>query len=212
MKSLAWNAVSAGVLMLSLVGCVNVKMDRDYPAQRRYFVLEAAGGRMAPQGNGAGVLKLAHVSVAPPYGGKGFVYRIAAQNFETDFYNQFLVAPGSMVAEELLEALRRGSMFHYVLNSGSAAQATHFLEARVEELYGDFRNDGAGNAVLAMSFVISRAPAAAPQVVFQKQYERTVPLQARSADALVQGWNRALEEILDALIADLRMSKQLISP
>jgi hypothetical protein len=39
-----------------------------------------------------------------------------------------------------------------------------------------------------------------------------VPLQARSADALVQGWNRALEEILDALIADLRMSKQLISP
>jgi len=207
MKPLAWKSAGAGVLILSVVGCVNVKMERDYPAQRRYFVLDAADGRIAPQSNGAGVLKLAHVNVSPPYDGKGFVYRIAAQNFETDFYNQFLVAPGSMVADELFEALRRAGLFQYVLNSGSAAQPTHFLEATVEELYGDFRSDSGGNAVLAMSFVMSRPPAATPRAVFQKQYEKTVPLQARSAEALVQGWNRALEEILDALIADLRTSK-----
>ncbi|MGH7927511.1 MAG: ABC-type transport auxiliary lipoprotein family protein, partial [Candidatus Binatia bacterium] len=183
------------LLMLSLWGCVSVNMERDY-LPRRYFVLNATGDSIAPQANGAGVLKLADVRVSSRYDGKGFVYRIAPQNFETDFYNQFLVAPGSMITDELREALRRANLFQYILNSASAAEPTHLLEATVEELYGDFSSDTAGRAVLAVSFVMSREPTTKPQVVFQKQYEKSIPLQARSAEALVQGWNRALEEIL----------------
>jgi uncharacterized lipoprotein YmbA len=205
MKAPRWKPAALGTLMLSLWGCVSVNMERDY-LPRRYFVLNATGESIAPQADGEGVLKLAQVRVSPRYEGKGFVYRIGAQNFETDFYNQFLVAPESLIADELLDALRRANLFQYILEPASAAQATHLLEVTVEELYGDFSKDGAGNAVLMMTFVMSREPAK-PQVVFQKQYAKTIPLQARSPEALVEGWNRALEEILRALIADLRAKK-----
>jgi uncharacterized lipoprotein YmbA len=212
MKTASWNrAVFAAMLILSLWACVNVNIDRNYPA-RRYFVLNANDTGIASQNGSAGVLRLAHVRVSPRYDGKGFVYRLAAQNFETDFYNQFLVAPGSMLTDELSEALRRANLFQYIVNSSSAVEPAYLLEATLDELYGDFSNDTAGSAVLGMTFVMSRLAGNSPQALFQKHYRSTVPLQARSPEALVRGWNRALEEILAALIADLELSSRSHDP
>jgi uncharacterized lipoprotein YmbA len=205
MKTASWNrAVFAAMLILSLWACVNVNIDRNYPA-RRYFVLNANDTGIASQTGSAGVLRLAHVRVSPRYDGKGFVYRLAAQNFETDFYNQFLVAPGSMLTDELSQALRRAKLFQYIVNSSSAVEPTCLLEATVDELYGDFSNDTAGSAVLGMAFVMSRLAANGPEALFQKHYRKVIPLQARSPEALVQGWNRALEEMLSALVIDLKV-------
>jgi uncharacterized lipoprotein YmbA len=203
MKTAVWRrAIFQATVMLSLSACVNVNIDRNYPA-RRYFVLDAGAAGMASQAAAPGVLKLERVRVSPRFDGKGFVYRIAAQNFETDFYNQFLVAPGSMLTDELSEALRRANLFQYVVNSSSALEPTHLLEATVDELYGDFSNETAGSAVLGVSFVMSRVAGNSPRALFQKLYRNVIPLQARSPEALVRGWNRALEEMLASLIADL---------
>ena len=38
----------------------------------------------------------------------------------------------------------------------------------------------------------------------QKRYVKSVPLAARTPEALVKGWNQALEEILSALVTDLK--------
>jgi len=43
--------------------------------------------------------------------------------------------------------------------------------------------------------------------VLQKRYIKSVPVSARSPEALVKGWNDALNEILAALIADLKAVK-----
>jgi cholesterol transport system auxiliary component len=207
MKTASWRrGIVGAMLMFSLSACVSVQLERDYPA-RRYFVLDAAGDSIAPQANNSGVLKLAPVRVSPRYNTKEFVYRIAPQNFETDFYNRFLVAPGSLLSDELRQVLRQASLFRYVVDAASEVEPTHLLEAMVDELYGDFSSDGTGNAVLAMSFALSEDAADNPQVAFQRRYEKAIPLKARSPEALVEGWNRALEEILNALIADLRSAK-----
>jgi hypothetical protein len=39
----------------------------------------------------------------------------------------------------------------------------------------------------------------------QKRYAKSIPLSARSPEALVQGWNQALQEILTDLVADLKV-------
>jgi hypothetical protein len=108
-----------------------------------------------------------------------------------------------MLTDELREVLGKSSVFQVVVNSTSLVESTHLLEATVEELYGDFRGDEAGKAVLEMSFVMRRGGANGP-VIFRKQYEKTIPLQARSPEGLVQGWNRALEEIIALLVSDLK--------
>ena len=207
MKMMVWNRFVLGsILTLSVPACVSVNMERGYPA-RRYFVLDLTATLMAAPGNPSGVLKLHRVRVSPPYDAKGFVYRLGPQVFETDFYHQFLAAPGAMISEELLETLQRSDLFQYVVNSASPVESTHQLEATVDALYGDFTEEGTGKAVVRMSFVMSRDAAQNPEVVFQKNYEKVMPLQKRSPEALVQAWDRGLEEIATALISDLRAAK-----
>ncbi len=41
-------------------------------------------------------------------------------------------------------------------------------------------------------------------MVLQKRYVKSVPLGQKSAEALVKGWDRALQEIIAALAADLK--------
>ena len=43
-----------------------------------------------------------------------------------------------------------------------------------------------------------------PGILMQKRYAKSIPLTGRSPEALVKGWNQALEEILTSLVADLK--------
>jgi uncharacterized lipoprotein YmbA len=203
MKIASWSGLSLGaILVCSLGACVQVNVDPRPTLERRYFALDIDGKGFEAQGNSSGVLKLSPVRVAQPYDSKGFVYRIAPDSLETDFYNQFLAAPGPMLTDELRQVLGQANLFQAVVNSSSLVEPTHLLEGTVDELYGDFSGDDTGKAVLGMSFLMRDAGSDRP-VLLRKQYEKTIPLQARSPEALVQGWNRGLEEILSELVSDL---------
>ncbi|HWO42962.1 MAG TPA: ABC-type transport auxiliary lipoprotein family protein [Candidatus Eisenbacteria bacterium] len=187
-------------------GCVSISLERDR-LERRYFVLDPA---LEPQGaasNGAGVLKIADVRVSPRYDGKGFTYRAADLSYETDYYNQFLIPPGPMLTDEVQQALAQAHIFRYVVNSESQLEATHRLESTVGALYGDFSDKSAPRAVLEMTFLLSRENPERSEVVFQESYRRSVPVEKRTPEALVGGWNRALAEILSSLVKDLRAAR-----
>ncbi len=194
----------AATLVFSLAGCIAVNVEQRPNPARHYFALDVSGKRVVSQGNKVEILKLVPVRVAHRYDSKGFIYRIGSDSFEVDFYNQFLVAPGPMLTDALRQALGQSNLFKAVLNSTSMVEPTQVLESVVDELYGDFSDNDPGEAVLAMSFVVRQNGAAnGSQVILQKGYEKTIVLKARSAEALVQGWNRALEEIIAAFVADL---------
>lgn len=195
-----WLALIAA---FSTGGCVNVSLDRQQ-LERRYFALDVGHDSVPTSSNGAGVLKIANVRVSPRYEGKGFVYRTADMSYETDYYNQFLVPPAAMLTDEIQEALTRANIFRYVVNSESQLEPTHRLEGTVDALYGDFSDKSSAEAVVGASFLLSREVAAGPEIVFQKRYEKKVPLQNRTAEGLVRGWNDALQAILKSLVADLK--------
>jgi uncharacterized lipoprotein YmbA len=194
------------VLICSLGACVQVSIEPRPNPERRYFALDAGAMAAAGETSSKRILKVAPVRVAHRYDSKGFVYRIGADSFETDFYNHFLAAPGPMLTDELRQVLSEANLFQAVLDFTSVIASTHVLEGTIDELYGDFSRDDAGKAVLGISCVM-REGGPDGAIVFRKRYEKTIPLQARSAEALVQGWNRALEEMLSALVSDLRALK-----
>jgi cholesterol transport system auxiliary component len=204
MKKPSCHPYRLGFLMVfSIAGCVSLSFDKQY-AERRYFVLDVNHERVSAGSNSAGVLKVANMRVSPRFDGKGFVYRTAEMNYETDFYNQFLVSPASMFTDEVRQALSQANIFEYVVNPDSQLEPTHRLEGIVEALYGDFSDKGSPQAVLAMSFLLSREAPAGSELFFQKRYRRVVPVQKRTPEALVRGWNEGLEGILTALVAELR--------
>lgn len=185
------------------IGCVSI--EKSYP-DKRYFVLDIALDTSPQNPAETGTLQIASARVSPRYADKNFVYRRSDTRFESDFYNQFLISPGVLVTEELRREFSRSGMFKFVIGSVNALAPTHTLETVVNTLYGDFRDLKAPKAVIEMEFFLTQE-ASPGGIVFHKLYHGTIPLDGRNPEALVQGWNKALEAISGSLITDLKASR-----
>jgi uncharacterized lipoprotein YmbA len=199
-RSLGIVARAAWMAAALLSGCVT--LERDYP-EKRYFVVEL--GESAPRSNPAGnrTLMVSGLRISPRYADKSFVYRTSDSGYEADFYNQFLTSPDVIFSEELRRGLSASSAFRHVVGPSSPLQPNFVLEGSINALYGDFRNLDKPAAVLEIEFFLHHEDGNNPGIVLQRRYVKTVPIAARSPEALVKGWSQALGAILTDLNADL---------
>jgi len=191
-----------GILLFFVCSaCVN--LERDAP-ERHYFVIEVPRGadQTAPSGDNA--LMVSNLRISPRYADRSFVYRTSDAGYESDYYNQFLASPDVMISEELRKGLAASSQFKFVVGPANPLQPNYALEGSINSLYGDFRNAAQPAAVLEMDFFLYRENSNNQGVVLQKRYIKSVPLNAKSPEALVKGWDQALQEIIAALAADLK--------
>lgn len=202
MKSLSLKLWCALLLLSApLSGCVS--LERSYP-DKHYFVLEISRDEKPSGQPRNGVLEVSDLHISPRYEGQSFIYRISETGYESDFYNQFLIAPAALVTEEVLRGLAQAEIFQHVISPSNQLQPTYRLEGTVTALYGDFRNAGASRAVLEMEFFLSKPLPGATEIIIGKRYARSVPLGGRTPEALVKGWNEALDGIVTSLVADLK--------
>ena len=138
---------------------------------------------------------------------KSFVYRRGDLTYESDFYNEFLISPGVMIAEEVNKWLAQSGLFQHVISSSSLIEPTFFLEGVVRALYGDYRGNHSPEAVLEVQFFLVRKVSARPVVVFKKTYRQEAALEETSPAALADGWGRSLEHILSRFEAELKASE-----
>ncbi len=191
-------------LLISAVGCVSV--EKSYP-DKRYYVIEAARGSASGDPKDSGVLLVSSLRVSPRYESRSFVHRRSESSYESDFYNQFLVAPGAQLTEEVRRALGQAQVAQYVVGASSQSEPTHVLEGTVDALYGDFRDLSAPKAVLEMEFFLSKESTTRAEIVTRKRYAKSIAVNGRTPEALVKGWNDGLTEILAALVTDLKATK-----
>jgi cholesterol transport system auxiliary component len=188
------------LLFLVCSSCVN--LERDAP-ERHYFVIEIPHNE-SQTASGENVLMVANLRISPRYADRSFVYRTSDAGYESDYYNQFLASPDVMISEELRKGLASASQFKFVVGPANPLQPNYALEGAINSLYGDFRNAAQPAAVLEMDFFLYRENSNDQGVVLQKRYVKSVPLNAKSPEALVKGWDQALQEIIAALAADLK--------
>jgi len=193
------HAVSLGALVLVATGCLS------RPALvRQAFALENPSLTGVPAKKGEGVLAIRSCDVSPLFEGRAFVYRIGAEAYEVDPYAGFLIPPARALAIPLRASLRGSGIFRDVAEPGSLLQPDRLLEVHVAELYGDFRPLAAPAAVLSMRFLFFRVEKGLPPVVwFERNYSRRMALPENSAGSLIGGWNKALAEIMNEVVADL---------
>jgi cholesterol transport system auxiliary component len=192
-----------GLLALLALCAACVGIERSYP-DKRYFVLEVPAQASPSNPAVNETLQVSSIRVSPRYADRSFVYRTSDSGYESDFYNQFLVAPASLITEEVRKGLIEAQTFKHVISSTSQSQPSYVLEGAVNALYGDFRNADTARAVLEIEFFLSSDMPAKPGVLMQKRYAQSIPLTGRSPEALVRSWNQGLEQILTALAADLK--------
>ena len=158
-----------------------------------------------PHPNGV-VVSLARVRVAPPYSGTEFVYRLGGHRIERDVYAVFAAPPGWMMTTALRGYLRNADFIGDVVEPGGEVPVRATIEVDVNELYADLPDGKQATAVLAMSFRVYRSPTASKpeKEIFRKTYSRSRDIGERDADDIADAWNKALSEIADEFVSDLR--------
>src|SRR5499433_1733184 len=124
-------------LLALCAACVGI--EKSYP-DKRYFVREASANPSSANPAGNETLEVSNIRISPRFADRSFVYRTSETGYESDFYNQFLTWPDTMITEELRKGLAASQEFKYVLGPADAQPPNYVLEGSVTGLYGDFRN------------------------------------------------------------------------
>lgn len=197
--------VPVGLAALVLAGCLS----RPNLEKELFLLTTKPGTTNAPAAIFEGVFGFEQVSVASPFRERALVYRTAESSYELDPYAEWLVAPEDMIEAAAGAWFRQANLFRDVAEPKSAVRRNLLGELHVTQLYGDFRASAKPAAVLELKFIFSSAEADPGQaVLLSKEYVRAIPIQERTAPALVAGWNEALIGILSEVTTDLSQRVQ----
>ena len=156
--------------------------------------------------DGAAIVSLARVRVAPPYAGTAFVYRMSAHRIERDPYATFAAPPGWMLTAALRGYLRNADFIRDVVEPGGELPVRMAIEVDATELCADLPDGGAAAVLLTLQFHVYSPPVGiTPQKeILRKTYAGSRPLAERDADAIADAWNEELSEIASQFLADLQ--------
>jgi hypothetical protein len=184
------------------IGCV--RLDKPHPQKSR-FVLEVprdtAQGTSLPNS----VLLLRNFATSARFQSKNFVYRIGESEYQSDFYHEFFASPSALITEETFRFLQQTNLFEDVIQSGEPPP-THLVNGRIVALYGDYRPDPPAAAVLELQLTLIDDQPLPAKIILDRHYRREIPLADRTPEALVRGWNAALQEILTQFEQDIRQT------
>ena len=140
-------------------------------------------------------LKIGSVSVTPPFDGRSLVYRTSDQRYEKDFYNVYATIPAEMIGNAERQWMNKANIFSSTVGQSNSLFPYYYLQATVEEFYGDYRKQA--EAVVSVEFFMNATNAGkANSLIGANRYTKRVPLKDNSPEALVLGLQEALAQIL----------------
>lgn len=172
--------------------------------QKQRYLLETKRASSIAASRNENILEVRRFTINPAFSSKGLTYRKGEFEYESDFYNEFLISPDVMVTEKVRNWLSASGLSQRVLDPGSYLDPTYVLEGNVVALYGDFRMKTSPKAVMEISvFLLEMKSGADPAIVFNKNYKTSVEVEFESDEGLVGALDRCLVEILTNLEKDL---------
>ena len=115
-------------LLTSAAGCLDLK--KTYP-EKRSFVLDVGEPQQETAGTGTIVLRINKFRVSPLFAGRAMVYRVADLQYESDFYAEWFVAPGTLVT--------RGALYRpHLFSCRAGARAAYFAARDLSHFSNDW--------------------------------------------------------------------------
>ena len=200
-RALSKPCVCVNTVLLMAILCSGCVSSHSY--SKRQFVIEAARPAQPVGQRHDVVLAVRGFTIDPVCDSRGLLYRKGESEYESDFYNEFLVAPQALISSQTRNWLAQSGVFKTVLEPGSLIQATHVLEGNVLALYGDFRGQSLPQAVMQVRVFLVANTGSQPQVIFTRDYRASHRAETQTADALVAAMDHCLAQVLSELEKDL---------
>ncbi|RQD58429.1 MAG: hypothetical protein D5R98_08230 [Desulfonatronovibrio sp. MSAO_Bac4] len=195
--------ILAILLCLSAIYGLTSCAPKKSPFERHHFIIEANRDLGTASEQIPGTLTIRNFSVSPGYQGKEMVYRTKKNKAHADFYNHYFILPGPMISQVAREWFRDAGLFSSVVPPASNKEADFILEGTINSIFGDFRNKVDPKAVLDMDFLLLKDTGLEFEVIFQKNYRAEHKMADRSAQELINSFNKSLLEILMSLENDM---------
>ncbi len=196
----------SALLCLALVGCE--AMSQPFP-EKEFFGIDAGDSPAPAKQMTDSAVRVRRLSIAPPYDGRSFVYKVGQSKYKTDYYNGFVTSPDHLLTGELTQWLTEAKLFAAVVGSTGEADHRYVLDGSVSELYGDYTDANAPKAVIKARFFLLDDSQAETRVVFQKTYRKAPSLREANPEAVAAGLGAAFREVLTELTADISQTKLL---
>ena len=190
MRQPLFPVTALAILAAHLCGC---GLSKPYPAKQYYSIDVPAPSTSIPDRVQA-TLRVAPVRIAPPFDAQAFQYNTKPNQFESDYYVNFVTQPGDIITGELTQYLSAAGPYAVVVDGTSSVSTSRMLETRVSTLCGDY-TDTPQAVVIAKIFLLDTRTADA-RVLFEKEYSQSVPLSGQDPASLVSGWADALQQMV----------------
>ena len=203
MKKITILSILLSILIFS-ISCGQLK--RSYPA-RNFYTLEV-GQLENNLSSGKEYLKIVRVRLNPEYFHQDFNYKVAENQFQSDFYNQFYKPVDQIVFAELYKSLSNSGIFKQVLPPNSIIESNYYIYVNIVDIYADFTGP-TPKAVLNMQFFLINESNGMPRLAYTNVYNHETVLADSLPATIVNGWNEELKAIFTQFQNDLSSLTEL---
>ncbi len=186
------------VIFFSINSCGNI-LKKDFP-QKKYYILEPDYSKIIQNPKYFNSIRVVRIKISPFFEGKNFVYRQGEFNYESDFYNEFLVFPSNAFLECITRWLAESNTGEVLSNT--IYEDTYLISASVDSLYIDFRNEKVPKSILEIQFSLQKNNE--QESLFKKKYSYEGKLEIISPEEIIKSWNVGLTDVLHNFENDLR--------
>lgn len=187
------------ILLLLFVSVSCVKLHTKY-IEKNYFILGVSrpesDSKQLISPDSSYTVKILNIHAASDFRGTQFTYRIGANQYMSDYYNCFFVAPEENLQELIRYWFSKNNFFKYTLEDVSLVRTDFLIKPYLLQIYADLRDSDNPEAVILMAFSFMDNSGRRPAVIFSKDYAVRKSITDKSPQAIVNGWNECLGEIL----------------
>jgi cholesterol transport system auxiliary component len=202
-KTVIQGVVTGGCMLLvilCLAGCSGIH--KDFPEKNLFRIHPPLPVKIsAGLETGKGLL-VRQFDISPEFETNFFIYQVSQGRFTGDYYNKFMVSPARMISDAVKEALYNSAFFRSVPASDPSIIFFR-LSGKIMQLYGDIRNPEHPRAVMSLRLILEQQTDKGFIPVINQVYTASEPTIRDRPAALVQAWNRCLENILADFFKDV---------
>lgn len=185
--------------------CLFFACSLSQPAVEKHkFVLEAAAAVEKSSVQHPSVLYVSLFDVSPVFEGKSFVIKVDPLRYETDFYNEFFIAPSDMITECVADYVAKIGLFKSVVRSRATCNPDYELNGHIECLLFDFSDSQKQNVTLQITFRLLKLED--QSLLMQETLLEKVKVSDREPATCIKALNDALNAMMKRVIDKLSSS------